>query len=341
MKRVIDQLMAHQTLTEKEAKTFVEEMMSGEHNHETMAAVLAVMQFRGITAEELAGFAKGMQMKANNIIIPGKLLDTCGTGGDGSSTYNVSTASAILLSSLGVRVAKHGNRSISSKTGSADVLEILGVPFQQNEEEAKAAITRNHLSFFFAPDYHAAMKYVGPVRAALKIKTIFNLLGPLTNPAGAGYRIIGVYGEKEAELMAEAVSRLNLNKVLIVTGQDGLDELTITGSSKVIEVTGSNVHAYTITPEDAGLKRGPIDSTVVNTPKESADLIINIFKGTATDEATGLLLLNAGAALYTAGEAKSIRDGVEIARGALGKRVLDHLEHIQQTGTVDEVEEQA
>ncbi|AOM82811.1 anthranilate phosphoribosyltransferase [Salisediminibacterium beveridgei] len=341
MKRTIDQLMEHQTLTEKEAKQFVEEMMTGKHNHETMAAVLAIMQFRGITAEELAGFAKGMQTKAKNISIPGKLLDTCGTGGDSSGSYNVSTASAILLSSMGVNIAKHGNRSISSKTGSADVLEILGIPFHQSEEEAITAISKNHLSFFFAPDYHAAMKYVGPVRAALKIKTIFNLLGPLTNPAGASYRIIGVYGEKEADIMAEAVKRLNLNKVLIVTGHDGLDELTITGPSRVIEVTGDVSKSYTITPEEVGLKRGPIDSAVVTSAQESANLIKSIFNQTASEEATGLLLLNAGAALYTAGEATSIAEGVKLAKQALGDQVLKHLEQIQQSQTGDQMEEQA
>lgn len=341
MKRIIDQLMEHETLTEKQAKQFVEEMMSGEHNHETMAAVLAIMQFRGVTSEELAGFAKGMQTKAKNISIPGKLLDTCGTGGDGSSTYNVSTASAILLSSLGVNVAKHGNRSISSKTGSADVLEILGIPFHQNEEEAKDAIIKNHLSFFFAPDYHAAMKHVGPVRAALKIKTIFNLLGPLTNPAGASYRIIGVYGEKEAEIMAEAVKHLNLKKVLIVTGHDGLDELTITGPSKVIEVSGNISKSYTISPEDAGLKRGPIDSAVVTSPQESAELIKSIFNQTASEEATGLLLLNAGAGLYTAGVATSIAEGVKLAQKGLGNQVLKHLEQIRHSQPGNQMEEQA
>lgn len=331
MNTTLKKVMEKATLTEREAQTFVEEMMSGVHNHETMAAVLSIIQFRGVTAEELAGFAKGMQAKASNVMLDGKLLDTCGTGGDGQSTYNVSTAAAILVSSLGIHVAKHGNRSISSKTGSADVLETLGIPFQRNEREAKEAIKMNGLSFFFAPDYHQAMKYVGPVRAALKMKTVFNLLGPLTNPAGAKHRIIGVYGVHEARVMAEAASRMDLDKVVFVSGHDGLDELTITGPSTILEVTGSKVTEYEFTPEDAGLKRGSLESSVVENAEESAALIMSIFKDEAPEDAKNLLLLNAGAAIYAAGEAENIKDGVTKARSALGAHVLQHLAKLSVT----------
>ncbi|ADH99629.1 anthranilate phosphoribosyltransferase [Salisediminibacterium selenitireducens] len=339
MNKTLQKLMQKETLTEYEAQSFVEEMMNGMHNHETMAAVLSVIQFRGVTAEELAGFAKGMQAKASNVTLDGKLLDTCGTGGDDQSTYNVSTAAAILVSSLGVHVAKHGNRSISSKTGSADVLEMLGIPFQRNQQEAKTALEAHQLSFFFAPDYHQAMKYVGPVRSALKMKTVFNLLGPLTNPAGAQHRIIGVYGTEEARVMAEAASRMELEKVLFVSGHDGLDELTITGASTILEVQNGKVTEYAFDPEDAGLKRGTLTSSVVETSEESAALIMRIFKNEAHEDATNLLLLNAGAALYAAGEVSSIKEGVTKARGALGDQVLGHLERLKLRETSEKAAE--
>lgn len=339
MNMTLQKLMKKETLTEKESESFVEEMLSGIHNHETMAAVLSVIQFRGVTAEELAGFAKGMQAKASNVALDVKLLDTCGTGGDDQSTYNVSTAAAILVSSLGVHVAKHGNRSISSKTGSADVLEMLGIPFQRNEREAKAALEAHQLSFFFAPDYHQAMKYVGPVRSALEMKTVFNLLGPLTNPAGAKHRIIGVYGTEEARVMADAASRMELEKVLFVSGHDGLDELTIAGKSTVLEVENGQVTEYAFHPEDAGLKQGTLENSVVESPEESAALILSIFKNEAHEDAKNLLLLNAGAALYAAGDVSTIKEGVTKARGALGDQVLGHLERLRLRKTSEKAAE--
>jgi anthranilate phosphoribosyltransferase len=231
-----------------------------------MAAVLSVMAYRGETAEEITGFAQGMLAKAKNVSLPFEVLDTCGTGGDASGTYNISTASAILLSSLGVKVAKHGNRSVSSKTGSADVLEKLGVPFQNSEKEAALSLQDHSLTFFYAPVYHEAMKNVAPVRKALKQKTIFNLLGPLTNPAQASRRVIGVYSIDAARKMAEASMELPIERALFVAGEDGMDEFTVQGRTFVVEKNGKNITEYEYTPEDAGLSRHSINEAVVNTP---------------------------------------------------------------------------
>ncbi|RKL67584.1 anthranilate phosphoribosyltransferase [Salipaludibacillus neizhouensis] len=329
MSRALDKIMSKETLSEQEAQHLVMEMMEGAVTQEEMAAVLAILQFRGETVDELVGFAKGMKQKSIQISLPFEVMDTCGTGGDGSSTYNISTAVAILLSSMGVNVAKHGNRSVSSKTGSADVLEELGIPFQKNEKEAEDMLRKHHLTFLFAQTYHSAMKNVAPVRKKLAMKTIFNLLGPLTNPAGASHRIIGVYDVEAARKMAEASRRLGIQRALFVCGEDGLDEITIQGKTTVIEVNQGTIKEYTISPEDLGLSTNDIDGAIVETPQESAALIQAIFQEKAPEAARDLLLLNAGAGLYVQGAVSSMSEGVHAARKALGEPVMKHLEALQ------------
>ncbi|PTL40364.1 anthranilate phosphoribosyltransferase [Alkalicoccus saliphilus] len=332
MKMTLEKVLSGSRLTAAESREIVMQMMEGRMSREEMAAVLSVMAYRGETAEEITGFAQGMLAKAKNVSLPFEVLDTCGTGGDASGTYNISTASAILLSSLGVKVAKHGNRSVSSKTGSADVLEKLGVPFQNSEKEAALSLQDHSLTFFYAPVYHEAMKNVAPVRKALKQKTIFNLLGPLTNPAQASRRVIGVYSIDAARKMAEASMELPIERALFVAGEDGMDEFTVQGRTFVVEKNGKNITEYEYTPEDAGLSRHSINEAVVNTPSESAALIKRIFQREAPGAAVDLLLLNAGAALYTAGKTASIKEGVAAAENALGKTVLAHLEAMQREG---------
>lgn len=329
MSRALDKLMAKQELTEKEAETLVMEMMQGERSQEEMAATLSILQYRGESVDEIVGFAKGMQQKSVRVSLPFPVMDTCGTGGDGSSTFNISTAVAILLSSMDVKVAKHGNRSVSSKTGSADVLEELGIPFQQNEREALRMLEKHHLSFLFAPVYHSAMKHVAPVRKALAMKTIFNILGPLTNPAGASRRIIGVYDKQAAKKMAEASLRLNIERALFVTGEDGLDEITIQGKTAIIEIRDGKLHEYLFSPEEVGISQHSLEGAIVENSKESAALIQSIFHENAPDTARDLVLLNAGAALYVQGGVATIADGVQECKKALGSQVINHLEALR------------
>ncbi|SDN37244.1 anthranilate phosphoribosyltransferase [Alkalicoccus daliensis] len=325
-------VMKDKPLSRAESRKIVTDMMEGKYSNEEMAAILAILAYRGESPEEISGFAQGMIDKATNISLPYELLDTCGTGGDSSHTYNVSTASAILLSSMGVKVAKHGNRSVSSKTGSADVLEIMNIPFQANIYEAETALKDHSLSFFFAPMYHEAMKFVAPVRKALKQRTIFNILGPLTNPAKASRRIIGVYNLETARKMAEASLSLPISQALFVTGEDGLDEITVQGKTHIIELRNGEIREYTITPEDVGLTTGSLSETLVYTPEQSARMIQDIFNKRASAAATDLLLINAGAALYIADHSPSIKSGVEAAREALGDSVQAHLNNLQQKG---------
>ncbi|ADU30139.1 anthranilate phosphoribosyltransferase [Evansella cellulosilytica] len=330
MRELIEKLVNKHTLSEAEAENLILLMLNGEVSDEQIASILSIIRFRGETVEEIVGFAKGMKKTCSQISPPFSVLDTCGTGGDGVGTYNISTAVAILLSSLNIPVAKHGNRGVSSKTGSADVLEYLQIPIQATNEDALINLEKYNLCFLFAPKYHSAMKHVMKARKELSIKTIFNLLGPLTNPAGATRRLIGVYSVDQARKMAEASIKLGIEKALFVTGEDGLDEFTITGATNVIEVNGDSIQEYLVTPEDVGIQRGDISNTLVQSPEESAALIRSVFNKKGPKEAEDILLLNAGAALYVYGVSETIKEGVQEAKMALGETVIKQLDILSQ-----------
>lgn len=331
MTNYLKSLLNKQSLSKEDSKQLVRRMMNGEIVDEQIAAILSILHYRGETVDEMIGFAQGMNEQSIQISPDIPVIDTCGTGGDATGTYNISTAVAILLSSLNVPVAKHGNRSVSSKTGSADVLEYLGVPIQTTKEEAVGQLKKNSLCFLFAPIYHSAMKQVANARKRLGVKTIFNLLGPLTNPAGATHRLIGVYDREQGRKMAFACKELGVHRALFVTGADGLDEMTITGETFVTELNNEDITEYRYKPEDAGLQQGKLDSAIVHTVEESGELMMNIFNKNASPEATNLLLLNAGAALYISGKCESIKEGVIAARDGLGEKVLTHLQKLQQS----------
>ncbi|MFD1636102.1 anthranilate phosphoribosyltransferase [Evansella tamaricis] len=326
---MMERLLNRETLSRTEAKELITRMLDGVISDEQIAAILTILRFRGETVEEIIGFAGGMKEHSMQVKPPFPVLDTCGTGGDGVGTFNISTAVAILLSSMGVPVAKHGNRSVSSKTGSADVLEYLGVPIQSTAEEAIHQLEENHLCFLYAPLYHSAMKQVATARKRLGVKTIFNLLGPLTNPAGASRRLIGVYDKDQARKMAQASLELGIERAMFVTGEDGLDEITITGPTFVSEVDQGQINEYVISPEDVGMTRGTIAPLLVKSPQDSGEFIQRLFTGKGPDEGTNILLLNAGAALYVFGKAKTIKDGVDQARQSLGNPVLLHLDRLR------------
>ncbi|MBU9723944.1 MULTISPECIES: anthranilate phosphoribosyltransferase [Bacillaceae] len=325
MSNVIERLLTNETLTEKEAEELLNSLLKGDLHDEQVAAILSILRFRGETVEEIVGFARGMKNNAMKVETKIPVLDTCGTGGDGIGTFNISTAVAILLSSLNIPIAKHGNRSVSSKTGSADVLEALGIPIQTNAVEARKYLENFNLCFLFAPIYHSAMKQVATARKKLGIKTIFNILGPLTNPAGAKRQLIGVYNKNQALKMATASSSLGIERAMFVTGEDGLDEITVTGKTYVSEVNQGKVTQYEITPEELGLERGKIEPILVKSSLESAHVIERAFSGKGPKEAENIILLNAGAAMYVYGKTKTLKEGVSEARKGLGEPVLKQL----------------
>ncbi|MFB4163413.1 anthranilate phosphoribosyltransferase [Alteribacillus sp. JSM 102045] len=338
LKNILNACIEGKTLAEEEAKAAMDEIMEGRATESQIASLLTVLRFRGETVDEMTGFARSMK---NHVIkIPHKedaVIDTCGTGGDKSSTYNISTASAIALSSLGVKVAKHGNRSVSSKSGSADVLEELGLAVQTSPEEAASSLEHQDMAFLFAPLYHVAMKHAVTPRKEIGFRTIFNLLGPLTNPANARAQVIGVFNKEYGLKMAQTLQRMGAERAMFVTGEDGLDEITITGKTYVTELINNEVKQYTITPEQFGLKRAPIAPVQVNNSKESADLIEDIFQGNVSGAAKDILILNIAAGLYVSNNTASVEEGAEEAKAALENgKVLKQLQRLRK----EKVEEQ-
>ncbi len=283
-----------------------------------IAGYLTALQTKGYTAEELAGFAKAMRDNAIKVDL-GEVCDTCGTGGDKSFTINVSTASAIILACFR-RVAKHGNVSITSKSGSANLLEALGINYKLNPEEAKELIEKTGFTFLFAPLYHPALKRIMPVRRELKIKTIFNVLGPLANPAEPRYQIIGVSSADLVEKVAEALEFLGVKRALVVYG-DGLDEVNPRGETTVVEV-GNGFDRYTLKPEDFGLK--PVKIIPCNSPQESAERIKAVLAGKGSEEDRNFVVANASLALYATGY-DDLKGCVEAVEGVLGDLALRKL----------------
>ncbi|HET6873070.1 MAG TPA: anthranilate phosphoribosyltransferase [Sporolactobacillaceae bacterium] len=316
-KTFLNQLIEGKTLNRHEARLVMDDIMNGNATPSQISSFLSVLRFRGETVDELIGFVESMRAHAISLEHSEDVLDTCGTGGDGAKTFNISTTVALILASMGVKVAKHGNRAMSSKSGSADVLEALGIPVQATPNEALHALQTNNLCFLFAPLYHASMKYAAGPRKELGFRTVFNILGPLANPANTKRQLLGVYDFELARKMAHALKELGVTRTLLVTGEGGLDELSITGPSQLLKVEEDVVEEFTLTPEDVGLTRGNLESIQVASIEESARLIREVLHGTANPSAMGIVLLNTGAALYVAGKAASIKEGVELAREAI------------------------
>jgi len=288
-----------------------------------IAAYLAAIQTKGYTAEEIAGLAKAMRDKAIKIDL-GSVADTCGTGGDGSATINVSTAVAFILSCF-TRVAKHGNVSVTSKSGSANVLEAFGVNINMDPEDARKLIDETNFTFLFAPRYHPALKKIMPVRKQLGIKTVFNVLGPLANPAEPDYQIVGVNSPDLVEKIAEALKLLGVEKALVVHGS-GLDEISPSNETIIAEI-GKDVEIYNVTPEDFGVEKSKIQPC--SSPDESAERIMKVFSGEINDDAN-FILINASAALYAAKIASDFKDGVELAKNAIENgEVLKKLQEVR------------
>lgn len=307
------------TLTEAEAQTAMQALLAGESTPVLTAAFLTALRVRGETVEELAGFARAMRAAAAKVPIGPEsrpLLDTCGTGGDGMQTFNISTIAAFVIAGAGVRVAKHGNRSISSRCGSADVLEALGVRAAAEPELAARCVREAGIGFFFAPAYHGATKHVQPVRMELKMKTVFNFLGPLTNPAGAEIQVAGTWSEAAAEKIAGALARLGSHRAFVVNGSDGLDELTLTGPSTVFGVRNGAVERLVLTPEDFGLRQASGDALKGGDARENAAIAEAVLSGVRGAQ-RDIVAMNAALALVAAEKASDFREGVRLAEAAL------------------------
>jgi anthranilate phosphoribosyltransferase len=300
-------------LSEGEAERALETIMEGTVAPAATAALLTALRIRGESVSEIVGFARAMRRFASKVEAPEGVVDTCGTGGDAKGTINVSTAAAFVARGAGVVIAKHGNRAATSRAGSADVLEALGAEIELGPEQVGRCIAASGIGFMFARTHHPAMKFVAPVRAELPFRTIFNLLGPLTNPAGARRQLIGVFAVEYVRLMAEALEALGARKALVVHGADGMDEITATGPTVVAEVGDGGIEEYEISPEDFGLSRHDPDTLLGGDAHLNARILRDVLSGEERGAPRDVTLMNAGAAIYVSGEADSLKAGVRLA----------------------------
>lgn len=317
-----------ESLSREEARGVMGEVLRGEATDAQIAALLVGLHMKGETVEEIVGFAEAIRDAAaplpiarNSLVdVSGTgreaLVDTCGTGGDASGTFNISTATALTVAGAGVRVAKHGNRGVSSKCGSADVMEALGVNINLPPARVAACMDVVGIAFLFAPLMHSATKYVQPARRELRLRTVFNLLGPLTNPARTSAQVVGVYSEDLVEKLAEALALLGLRRALVVHGTDGLDEITITGPTRVAEVREGQVRCYEVTPEEFGIPRTALEAISGGDTTANAGMIRDILRGNKSAR-RDVVLLNAAATLVAAGQVDKIADGVPLAAKSL------------------------
>jgi anthranilate phosphoribosyltransferase len=317
IREAIFKAVTRENLSYGMAETVMHEIMEGEATRIQMAAYLTAMSVKGETAEEIAASAAGMRKYCVRILHDMDALEIVGTGGDKSNSFNISTASAIVVSAYGIPVAKHGNRAASSRSGAADVLEALGVNIGASPENSLKTLKDINICFLFAQNYHIAMKYVAPVRRELGIRTIFNILGPLVNPAGANMELLGVYSEDLVEPLARALSDLGVKNAMVVYGRDGLDEISVSSDTSVCEVRSGVFKSYGIRPEDYGFRRCDKSGLTGGTPQENAVLMRAILSGRETGVKLDAVLLNSGAAIHIARPEISIGDAIESARGII------------------------
>ncbi|MDX1501700.1 MAG: anthranilate phosphoribosyltransferase [Thermoanaerobaculia bacterium] len=329
--RQLRRLIAGHDLGSHEMRRLVGRLMDGELSREMQAGLLVALAAKGETVEEIAGAAEAMRGRL--VPVPHEiddLVDTCGTGGDGHGTFNVSTAAALVAAAAGARIAKHGNRSVSSRSGSADVLTALGVRRDLAPAAAARCLEEVGIAFLFAPRYHPAMREVAPVRQALGVRTLFNLLGPLTNPAGARRQLIGVYDDELVPKVARVLARLGCDHGLVVHGADGLDEISTTTATRVAEVRGDEVRLFEVQPEELGVRRASLEELAGGGPEENAAALLAVLEGEG-GAARDITLVNAAAALRVAGRAEEIADGVELAREAIdGGAARETLERLRR-----------
>jgi anthranilate phosphoribosyltransferase len=327
---IIAKVTSGEDLDQAEAREAMLSLMRGEASDVQIAALLTALKMKGETADELAGFAQGMREAATTIQpAVGPLVDTCGTGGDGLSTFNISTAAAFITAGAGLYVAKHGNRGVSSPCGSADVLEALGIDIDLEAERVQACIEEVGIGFLFAPRFHPAMRHVMPARREMGIPTAFNLLGPLTNPAGAEAQLLGVGSLEKAPLMAHALQGMGIRKALVVHGEDGLDELSTTSPTLVWEVSPLEVREYRLDAMDMGIARASLDELRGGDAQENARIIREEVLAGVEGPRRDIAVLNAAAVLYAAGKARDIEEGIGLAAESVDSgRALGKLEEM-------------
>lgn len=315
MKEAIVKIVNKEDLTYDEAYTVMNEIMSGETTPTQNAAFLAALSTKSAKAEtigEIAGCAAAMREHAVKVETDMDLFEIVGTGGDGSNSFNISTTSALVAAAGGMKVAKHGNRAASSKCGTADCLEALGVNIQQSPERCRELLEEAGMCFFFAQKYHTSMKYVGAIRKELGFRTVFNILGPLTNPGSPKMQLLGVYDEYLAEPLAQVLMSLGVKRGMVVYGQDKLDEISLSAPTTICEFKDGWLKSYTITPEDFGLERCSKADLTGGTPEENAKITMAILNGEKSHKRNAVLM-NAGAALYIGGKAETMKDGIALA----------------------------
>ena len=322
LKPALEQLLAREDLSKETMQQVMQALMSGQASDAQIGAILIALRMKGETPEEIAAAAQVMRDLAAGVSIADKthLVDTCGTGGDGANTFNVSTASAFVVAAAGGKVAKHGNRSISSKSGSADVLEAAGVNLNLTPEQVAQCVEEVGVGFMFAPAHHSAMKHVIGARKSLGVRTLFNLLGPLTNPAGAPAQVVGVYDEALLPMFAEVLQRLGAKHVMVVHAEDGLDEISIASPTKVAELKAGQITEWQVQPQTLEKMHESLAPLAVNSAAESLALIEAVFHqktDSRTEAAKDIIALNAGAALYVSGLASSFEAGVQQAETAI------------------------
>ena len=312
IKQAILKVYQHEDLTYDEAYQTMDEIMSGRASEVQMSAYLTAMSMKGVTIDEITASAEAMRAHCVRLLNDKDVLEIVGTGGDGSNTFNISTTSAIIISAAGVPVAKHGNRSASSKCGAADVLEELGVNIYIEPDKSLKCLKEINLCFLFAQNYHLAMKYVAGVRSELSIRTIFNILGPLTSPAGASMEVLGVYDRELVEPLTKVLKNLGVKSAFTVYGLDGMDEISASDKTAVCELKDGQITSYEITPEKFGMEKSSKKDLVGGNPKENASITLNILKGEKGPKRNAVLL-NSAAGLYVAGKVNSLDDGIRLA----------------------------
>jgi anthranilate phosphoribosyltransferase len=340
MQEAIAHLIAGGDLSHAQAEDVMNRIMDGEATPAQIAGVLTALRMKGETVDEITGFAKVMREKSNRVrTAQDGLLDTCGTGGSGIHKFNVSTSSAIIAAASGVRVAKHGNRAMSGKAGSADVLEALGVNIRLTPEQAAECLAETGICFLFAQLFHPSMKHAAGPRRELGVRTIFNMLGPLTNPAGADRQLLGLYDRTKTETIAEVLRRLGIKRALVVGSFEGLDEISISQDTQVSELKDGEIRTYVLKPEDLGLARRSLGEVVGGTPEENAAIVRRVFRGEERGAYRDIVLANAGACIYLGGKADTLKAGVEAAAAVIdsgaAEAKLDEL--IRKTGEFADV----
>ncbi len=332
IKEIIKKLTDKENLNSEEVFYLFEEIMDGKLTDAQLGAVLIALKMKGETVQEISTAATVMRKKAVKVNVKdkSKLVDTCGTGGDKVDTFNVSTISAFVVAASGAKVAKHGNRSVSSKCGSADLMESLGIKIDMTPQQVEKSIEEIGLGFLFAPIFHPAMKNVIRQRREIGVRTIFNILGPLSNPADAPYQLMGVYDKKLVEPLSRVLVNLGIKKAFVVHGLEGLDEVSLTTQTYVAEIDGSDIKFYTVEPEDFGLKKASLEDLKGGDIFENTQIALKILKGEDYSSKTDFVALNSGFALKVAGVVDSIKEGVELAKESIySKKAYEVLEKLR------------